>query len=555
MNFKSMANAHQNSHELNRKPIPRFIIITFLFVTAIGVRLYHIDKPPLDFSAIRQYQSAHIIRGIYYKSNDSISESRKHIAKLNMERMGFELEPRIIENASVVGYRLMGAEHLWIPRVLSSIFWVVGGFFLYLIALKFFSPGISLFSTFFYLFHPFGILASRSIQPESLMVMMMLCSIYAVLKYDEKPSLINLIAASIITAMAVLIKPYCVFIIFGAFFSLAVLRMGFFKASFNRNTFIFALVIILPGIFYYLYNMLSDTGFLEYHMQGSFLPHLIVYASFWGGWLLMIGNAVGYIAFFFALIGLFKIEYHTPKAMLLGLWVGYFVFGLSATYQIHTHNYYSLPLMPIVALSLGPIAAIIIERGNLLISQHVKKLILICVFFIIVPALGLSMGKLTLRNMLSDYKSELKFAGAFIGVDMEFKKYLSDDFANEVRISKEIGEHVGHSANTVFLTPYFGRDLAYYGELAGFPWPTSESLYKRKLKGEIVPDIEKDFTSKYIVLLYKGKLIKHTPDFFIITAFNEFDKQVELRKFLYANFPVFVQNKEYLIFDLRKMSE
>lgn len=527
--------------------------IVLLLLVSFCIRLYHIDRPPLDFASIRQYQSAHIIRGLYFENNAAISDSRKHIAKLNMERMGFLLEPRIIENAAVFGYRITGGEHLWIPRALSSVFWSIGGFFLYLIAKIIFRPGIALFSTIFYLFLPYGILASRSIQPDPLMVMMMLFSIYRVLKYDENPSQINLIAAAIVTAIAVLIKPYSIFMIFGAFYSLTVLRTGFWKAIFHRNTVVFTFIIIVPAVVYYLYGFLTNVGFLGEHARSSFLPHLIIYPPFWSGWLSMIGEVIGYIAFFLAILGLFKVKHGRPKALLLGLWIGYFLFGLSATFQIHTHSYYTMPFIPIVALSLGPVAAMVMNLNAPLLSLRSKIFILTLIFSVLIVGLGLSMRKLPLRNILYDHKTELKTMATFVGINPEFSKFLSDDFDGNVRIAKEIGERVEHSSNTIFLTPDFGRVLAYYGELSGLPWPTRESLYGRRLRGTKIPNIKEDFTPENIAILYQGKSIKYSPDFFIITAFDEFDRQTDLKDFLKANFPVFAQSNDYLIFDLRKM--
>lgn len=541
-----------NRVRLFDKPAIRFSIVFLLLITAFAVRLYHINRPPLDFSPIRQYQNAHIIRGLYFENNAAISESRKHIAKLNKERMGFVLEPRIIENAAVFGYRITGGEHLWIPRALSSIFWVIGGLFLYLIARTISSPGIAMFSVIFYLFLPYGILASRSIQPDPLMVMMMLFSIYRVLKYDETPSRINFFAAAIVAAIAVLIKPYCFFMIFGAFFSLIVLRARFWKALFNKNTIIFVLLTALPTIVYYGYGLLTGLGFIGEHAKSSFLPYLVLYPTFWSGWLSMIGDVIGYIAFFLAIVGLFKIKHGRPKALLLGLWIGYFLFGLSATFQIHTHNYYTMPFIPIAALSLGPVAAMVMNRHAPLLSLRSKLFFLILISLVLIVGLGFSMRKLPLRNVLSDHKSELKTMATFMGITPEFSKFLSDDFDEHVRIAKEIGERVEHSSNTIFLTPDFGRVLAYYGELSGLPWPTRESLYERRLRGTKVPNIKEDFTPENIIILFQGKFIKYSPDFFIITAFDEFDRQTDLKDFLKSNFPVFAQSDNYLIFDLRK---
>jgi 4-amino-4-deoxy-L-arabinose transferase-like glycosyltransferase len=537
-----------------RRAVFRSVIILVLFTAAFGIRLYNIGKPPLDFSTIRQYQDAHIARGIYYEKNDSVSEQKKRIAKINMERIGLVLEPRIIENAAVLGYRLSGAEHLWIPRVLSVTFWIIGGVFLYLTAKMLFSSGVSTVSTFFYLFLPYSILSSRIFQPDPLMVMMMLWSIYRIVKYDVAPSQLNFVTAALVSAIAVLIKPYCVFIIFGGFFSLIVFREGFWKSVFNRNTFFFGFMICLPYFVYYGHEIFTGTGFLGEHTKGSFLPRLLIYLPFWSGWFDMIGRVVGYAAFFIAILGLLRAGSGRPKALLLGLWGGYFLFGLSAPYQIHTHSYYHMPFIPIVALSIAPVVAMFIDRPTPFLSRRLKAGLFVLVVLAGLGA-GLSIRNLPLKSILSDHKNELKMAAAIAGINTEFAKLFNTDYEGRVKTAKEIGEYVGHSTNTLFLTPEFGRVLTYYGEFAGLPWPTSVSLYGRRVRGERVPDIDEDFTPDHVTLLYQGTFVKYTPDFFIITAFDEFDSQVELKRYLYSNFPVLVQNNKYLIFDLRKMSE
>jgi hypothetical protein len=504
----------------------------------------------MDFSPVRQYQNAHIIRGLYFDNDESIPESSKFIARLNTERMGFMLEPRIIENLSVLGYRIIGGEHLWIPRVLSSFFWVVGGLFLYLIARMNFSQGVSFFSAVFYLFLPYSILASRAIQPDPLMVMMMLTSIYMIMRYDNNPSKTHLFIAAVISAIAVLIKPYCVFIIFGAFVSIAVLRNGFWRSVFNCNTINFVFIVCSLTLIYYVYGFITDVGFMREHARGSFLPHLLVQPFFWKEWLIMIGKVTGYIALILAIAGIVIMGEGRTRAMFFGLWIGYFIFGISATFQIHTHSYYHMPLIPIVALSLGPIADFVIKRTDKLNLKRWDIMIIIAVILSVISGFLIIKNGQQARNIYSHYKNALKTAATVIGVNPSFSRFLFDDFEEDVRIAREIGEHVKHSANTVILSPHFGRVLAYHGEFSGLPWPTNRSLYGRKLRGTKLPNIKEDFSNHRVSILYQGKIIKYTPDYFIITAFDELMKQKDLKDYLYLHYSVYRKSDDYLIFDL-----
>ena len=83
------------------------------------------------------------------------------------------------------------------------------------------------------------------------------------------------------------------------------------------------------------------------------MPELLTTFGFWKGWLEQIEYMVGYIALVGALFGLLLFRPGLPRAMMAGLWGGYLVFGLVFARHVHTHDYYSLQLVPVVALSLG----------------------------------------------------------------------------------------------------------------------------------------------------------------------------------------------------------
>lgn len=299
-------------------------IIGFMFVTALGIRVYHISEPPFDFHSTRQYRSAIISRGYYFEAVKSIPEWRRQVASINKEREGI-LEPPVMELISSIIYRVIGGEYLWIPRLLSSIFWLVGGIFVYLIAYKLYSTGPVLLSTAFYLYLPFSVVASRSFQPDPMMVMMALISIYTIIQYYERPSMARFGIAIAFSSLAIFIKPVCIFLIFGVYISLAI----FWRSITSRNFLIFIILSLFPtGIFYFYGIFIS--GFLKKQAQLSFLPHLLVSSFYWKGWIAQIKGVIGYTAFIGSLLGLLRASSikGLPRVLLIGLWSGYFVFGL-----------------------------------------------------------------------------------------------------------------------------------------------------------------------------------------------------------------------------------
>lgn len=536
-----------------------FLVICILFISAFGIRLYHINRPPLDYAPIRQYQDATNARASYFATLNDISADRKEIAALNAERMGFALEPRIMESLAVFGYRISGGEKLWIPRVLSALFWTIGGIFVFLTARKITTVRAALFSAAFYLFLPCSISASRSFQPDPMMIMLLMISLFMIVWNYESPSKSRLIAASGISALAIFVKPYCIFLIFGAALSLLIKRHGIKKTVLNVDFILFALISVLPTFVYYGYTSLVQKD-AQAHIQASFLPSLLLRSYFWKDWLTMIGKVTGYVPFVGALIGLFMSR-GLLRTVLTGLWIGYVFFGLVFTYHIHTHEYYQLQFIPVVALSLIPAAAAIRRKLSTFFLSRKGTVILSVAGIVLISGIGYFVHSVDLKG----YKNFIKPVGAFIGVNPDFYKFITADFNEEVRAAREIGEIVGHSANTVFLTSDYGRSLSYHGELSGLPWPISTSMRDRKEMGTPIPDKEELFNPRYLMIrtyksnLFKGKkvyeeYIRYTPDYFIITDYKEFDMQPDLKQFLYKNFPVKAKSDRYLIFDMSKMS-
>lgn len=559
MQFESQSELAHESQFFLQKPVLRLLIIGFLFITAFGIRLYHINQPPLDFHPIRQYHSANIARGYYFETLESIPEWRKQVAAINKQRQ-ITYEPRILERAASFGYRIFGGEYLWIPRTLSSAFWVIGGVFLYLIAVKIMSGGAALFSTVFYLFLPYGISASRSFQPDPLMIMMLLVSLFLILRYFETLSIFRLLIAAAISALAILIKPMCIFLIFGTFVSLGIYKQGIRRSVISNNFLIFTVVSFLPAFAYYVYVvmtrhiMLNDPIIaLQSLPKYSFRPHLILSLSFWKVWLTMIGRVVGYIPLIGAILGFLMFKKGLSRTLLIGLCIGYFIYGLVFTHHMVTHDYYQLQLIPVVALSLGPIGALIINR----LTTQIRNRWRIAVFVILLPAIVFSISFNTFlpewRHVTPDVKSKLKILGSVVGVNPQFIKFISPDFEREVRIAKEIGEIVGHNTNTVILSSdslgdSSGRYMSYHGEFAVLSCPIEIALQIQKVWGRRVLKAGERF--KISVGRYE-----YTPDYFIVTDFREFEKLNDLKVFLTSNFPIVVQNEEYLIFDLRKAKQ
>jgi hypothetical protein len=200
-----------------------------------------------------------------------------------------------------------------------------------------------------------------------------------------------------------------------------------------------------------------------------------------------------------------------PRALLIGLWVGYAVFCLVFNYHIRFATYYHLQLVVIVALSFGPIITLIINRLRQLSNPWYWALPVI--------------GALLLLTLLSIRD---------VGNGLASNRNLES-----VETAQEIGEIVAHSTKNVYLASHYGMPLEYYGELSGVYWPRRTSDRDRAV-GRSGPELTvEDRIGSF----------GFSPEYFIITQFGEFDKyHADLKEYLTSNCSLIAESRQYLIY-------
>jgi hypothetical protein len=492
--------------------LERLIIIIIFFASAFYIRIYHIDDPPLIFHPNRQYHSAMIARAMYFDHSKTIQPWQREVADLNrtQEVVG---ELPILEYIAAIAYGIAGGEHLWIPRLINIFFWLIGGLVLYLFVGRILSFDGAILSLGFFLFLPYAIEASRSFQPNPLMIMLLIFSVTAIYGYYEKSTLKRLITAAIVSALTLFIYPTSAFPLLISFGLLGLYSNGILGTLKDRRFWTFCVIVILPTAVYYFYALFIS-GFLQGYSSVAFMPHILKQAFFWEGWLLQIEKVISLIGLIGGLLGLLLFPKGRAKMLLWGLWLSYVVYALIFNYHIHTHDYYQLPFVPTVAISLGAIGTAVLNR------------------------LGADNRRLTTRIGIA---AVILFA-LYIGIGKEKEQLDNPGVKDYVKMYKDIGATVEHNMKTISLTYSYGKPLRYHGQIAGFNWPNSGDFRAYRLSGIPIESAEERFK----------RLSKDGADFFIITDFEEFNKQPDLKKFLSQYFPVFADNQNYIIFDLRK---
>ncbi len=522
--------------ESSRSLFGRFhtLALIVIFVAAAAIRLYDLTDLPLDFHPTRQLFSALKARGMYYETLSNAPAEQREFA-IQQGKLRATIEPEIIERITVFTWKFTG-EQLWVARIYSSIFWLLGGIFIYLLARDLFSKDAALFTVAFYLLLPYAVIASRSFQPDPLMVALILGFWWAVNRWakilEEKSILtakpakdakkgLNLsdlralrgsnwiwvILASLFGGLSIFVKLNAAFFVIGGALGATLGRASVRDLIRNKQVWTMAALGILPGLGWVAYGL--SRGFLGQQFGGRFMPELLVSPSMYLGWAQMIGNVLGVFPFALALLGLLLVDSKPTRSFLLGLWGAYLVFAVFFDYHISTHDYYSLPLVPIAALALTPLADAILVRLVERVANPPHKLLAASILTLCLLA-ALWTSRVTLKS--ADYRPQAAFWD-------------------------QIGETVrGH--RVVALTQEYGLPLAYWGWTGAANWPDSSDIEYHALRGG-----EQTF-EKSFARLTKNK------DLFLVTDLADLKLQPDLQERL-SGFAIFAEGEGYIIYDLQ----
>ncbi len=486
------------------------LTLAFLLILGLGSRLYDLTDPPLDFHSTRQLYSALIARGIYYRNLDSVPAWQGEAAMEAYESKSV-IEPRIFETLVALTYRLIGREVIWVARIYAALFWIIGGAFLYLLAKEMTSPDGGVVALAFYLVVPFGAIASRSFQPDPLMVMWIVIAWWAFTRWHRTPTWKTAIIAGLTAGVAILVKSVAVFLLLGGMAALILVDRGIENAIRNGQVWLIAGLAALPVAVFMLYGLLALE--MESQFQGRFFPQLLTDPAHYLRWVERIDSVVSFELWLAALVGAFAFRKPSQRAFLLGLWGGYFVYGLVFPYHFVTHNYYHLPLIPLVGLSLASLGALILAKIASLDLNLIPRLVLT--------------GMLVLGVAIQLWDVRVTLA--------------REDFRHEPPYWAELGALLDRDADIIALTHDYGDRLAYYGWVNVHNWPETKAMAYRELRGGETMSFDEWFADR-----------TEGMDYFLVTRLNEFSRQQELYAHLTEEYPVVAEGEGYILFDLNQ---
>lgn len=495
--------------------ISRTIALLVIFILGIGIRLYDLTDLPLDFHSTRQLLSAIKARGMYYATRTDVATEYKSFA-VQQWQFRASVEPEFFERVVAFTYQFTG-EQVWIARIYSSLFWMIGAIFLFLLAHKLTNIDGAIASTAIYVFLPYAIIASRSFQPDPLMTMLIIIFLWAVYEWalpspngrgaGVREKYQYAIMAGLFGGFAIFIKFVAAFFVISAGLGALTNYKSIKEAIKNPQVYVMAILGIIPGAAYLIYGIFF-TDYLSDQFGGRFIPTLFLSPSYYVGWLNMLNLVIGGFVLMMGLLGLFFYD-EKKRRFMLSLWFGYLTFGFYFNFHISTHDYYSLPLIPIVALSIAPLASFLFTKLNEI--TNTKFLRLYSFFFLL---FGLIASVWNVRNTLN-----------------------ATDYRPQEKMWQEIAQ-ITDGYNVAGLTQDYGSRMAYFG------W---RSITSMPSYGDILYSTERgsqaDFEERFNEIISKK-------DLFVVTDFNDLNRQPYLKEKL-AQYPIFAESDGYVIYDLR----
>jgi 4-amino-4-deoxy-L-arabinose transferase-like glycosyltransferase len=489
------------------KPWLTTALLVVLFVAGLGIRLYDLTDLPNDFYMVRQYHSLLIARGMYYAHLTTVPAWQRTIAVAQWKAEGL-IEPPIMESIVALTYNLTGVR-TWMGRFYASLFWLIGGFAIWLLAKEMSMRYGGFLALAYFLFVPFAVTVSRSFLPDPLMVAMIAWSLWALYRWEKHRTWKLAILAGVLTGLTIFVKSVAVFPMLGAAAGLVISRASWKRIFADKKTWVVAGITLIPTVIFYIYGSIYADISGQFALR--FFPAYWKDPTFYGRWLFMAAGFSGFAAMFAALVGILLYTTNRERFIAIGLWVGYIAYGFTFPYNFITHDYYHLPIILVVAFGLIPTADLLVR------SVIEKKGWIWKTVFIGILLFGVMMQMWVSRNTMAavNYRADIAYY-------------------------QNLGELIGHDKQVIEVSGDYGYRLAYWGWVGGAYWPSTMDTDLRSMAGQPAPVFESEFAKNTA-----GK------DEFVITSTAELDRQPQLRDYLAAHYPVLAKGDGYLIYNLK----
>ncbi|NMC46688.1 MAG: glycosyltransferase family 39 protein [Chloroflexi bacterium] len=489
-----------------------FYVLVVILILSVGlwIRVYDISDAPLDFHPTRQLHSALMARGMYYQLSGATGwQAQTAIQQWKLEGL---IEPPVMEWLAALGYWVSGAVDLRIPRLIAAFFWLLAAIPLLRVAEAENDWKAALVGAAFFLFYPYGIIASRSFQPETLLVLFLALFLLALLKWDKERTWKWAVWAGLFGGLAILIKTVAVFFVAGMWLGWLLSENNWKKAFKDTKIWVTFILTVLPYALYLIYGLFINKG-LSGQFSLRFFPDMWKDIAFYLRWLSNVRRVVSVEWLALGLLGTFLLDHRTARNILIGAWIGYILLGFTLPHHISTHDYYHLPLLLLVAFGVSGVFRFVFQHSE----QRSRSL-----------------------RWMVDATILFLFAVYAMDARSEMKKVA---YTPQIAFWEKMGALFSADDKVVALSQDYGNRLAYWGWHTPRNWPSMDDIALRQEAGQTVSleDYFRDYTSGY--------------DYFLITDFEEYTRQPQLEQWLQTNFATVSSDPAYILYDLTATKE
>jgi hypothetical protein len=482
--------------------------LLIILVLGLAVRAVNLDVPPINFHPTRQYRSALIARAQSTAALREFSPGQQEAAT-QMGRLQVAIEPQVMESAAATAYAILGREDLRAPRLLSILAWLLlaGLSVTWILHLaKMPAPWI-MAGLLFTLFAPFGVDASRAFMPDPLMTGLTMMTLALSLRHHVQPGAAGLVLRVLAAGAAIYVKPMAALFLVPAVLALDVARLGPWRGLVLAG--LTTAVAMLPSVAHYVALVAAGNPVAE----GRFFVQLWIQPMFWVRWLARIHDVIGLPALGLSALGVW-LSRGPLRLLLAGAWTGYGVMGLLFAHHISTHDYYSLPLVPLAGVA---IVAGLVEVTRRLPSRAgwIATTAVVAIGVAFVPALR---------------------SHGYCG-DIAQARQAAADY-------EHIGALVQHSTRVVSLDTSYGFALAYHARIVTLQLPLSGDRALSDLAGEAATTATSD-------------LAERGGEYFVGTSQRELNAQPALRNLLEQRYALLETGGDparwrYVVYDLAR---
>lgn len=499
------------------QPRPQTWSFVLVLLLALGglLRLIDLTDPPLDFHSSRQLRNSLVARDIYYSALPSATEEQRQLATSFASSVG-KYEPPVIETIVGYSYFLTDGENIAVARIWVTIFWLAAGIALFDLMRRVVSPWAALIALAYYFVLPFSVQSSRSFQPDPLMTSSFVIGVYFLYRWseDHSPLLAGeklgdkltwkwALLAGVFLGFATFVKIVIAFMVGAAAIAMVLFTLGkdFWK---SRQVWVMAALMIVPALLFYVF--LNQGRSTEYFFSWTVaLMKLITSTDFYTKWLAFLGVLFGLTIVFLGIAGAL-IAPARMRWLLVSLWIGYLLYGLTLPFQMYTHSYYHIQLIPLIALGLAVALNPLVEY---------------------VSTIG-GVGRVGFIALMVSVIGYQAYAARSV--------LIAESFRHEPAFWNGVGEAFPADAKVIALTQDYGYRLMMYGWRQVDLWPLATGLSETR-------NPDKNNADNFVELT-AGK------DYFLVTAFGQLDRQPDLKKIL-DTYPIALEGEGYVLYDLR----